>query len=348
MKKAFVFDTNFIMENINLTEVVSNLGEDFNVYVSRVSIDERLSQRYLDLKKRYDKATSLQKEYGDIARITMRSSFDDRVKSDRKYVEQGYVSLFGDRIIPFAANEATFQQLLDRVFKKLPPFSSVDGASDKGFKDTLLWISLMQFFKNDGEDEIIFITNDNGFRKSSDILCAEFNEVTKKTISINENGYYKYILDSKTKETERVSPCDAPLPDVDHLRPKIQETIEALCGVATEDYWGNQGWERTFTLNKKIDSDFAEFMFSRMKQVVSDHIFELEIPADQIIEACDEITPNAAIPLSALEGALTLYDEIRKKLPDYLPQFFNAVASILNSNFSEPKTQSIDDDDLPF
>ena len=38
-KKAFVFDTNFIIENLNLKEVVANLSEEFTVYVTQVSID---------------------------------------------------------------------------------------------------------------------------------------------------------------------------------------------------------------------------------------------------------------------------------------------------------------------
>ena len=44
-KKAFVFDTNFIIQNYNLNDVVKNLNEKgFVVYITQVAIDERIAQ----------------------------------------------------------------------------------------------------------------------------------------------------------------------------------------------------------------------------------------------------------------------------------------------------------------
>ena len=41
--KAFVFDTNFIIQNHNLNDVVKNLNEKgFVVYITQVAIDERM------------------------------------------------------------------------------------------------------------------------------------------------------------------------------------------------------------------------------------------------------------------------------------------------------------------
>ena len=43
--KAFVFDTNFIIQNHNLNDVVKNLNEKgFVVYITQVAIDERIAQ----------------------------------------------------------------------------------------------------------------------------------------------------------------------------------------------------------------------------------------------------------------------------------------------------------------
>lgn len=348
LKKAFVFDTNFIIENVDLAEVVKNLSEDFNVYVARVSIDERLSQKYLELKKRYDKITALSREYGDIARISLKKSFQEKVEREREYTEQGYVRLFGDRIIPFFADKDTFQQTLDRVHKKTPPFSSVDGASDKGFKDALLWISLMQFFKSNGEDEVVFLTNDGGFRKNTEYLCAEFTEVTGKIISINENGHYKLLVEKKSTGVTQETTCDTPLPDVRQLREKTQEVIQALCVVESENGWGDPIWETTFSLSSKLTSENVDFIFSHLKQLIANHLFELGISAEKVIEMDAGITSGVQIPMCALENALSLYEEILKKLPEYMPQFLSATASILNGNFSEPHTAIVDEDDLPF
>lgn len=42
-KKAFIFDTNFIIQNKNLEEVLDKVKEQFFVYVAQVSIDERIA-----------------------------------------------------------------------------------------------------------------------------------------------------------------------------------------------------------------------------------------------------------------------------------------------------------------
>ena len=54
MKTAFIFDTNFILQNSKLNEVVDNLKEDYNVYVTQVSIDERIAQQCRELKSKYE------------------------------------------------------------------------------------------------------------------------------------------------------------------------------------------------------------------------------------------------------------------------------------------------------
>ncbi len=50
-KKAFVFDTNFIIQNQKLDEVMENLSKEFVVYVTQVSIDERIAQQCIQEKR---------------------------------------------------------------------------------------------------------------------------------------------------------------------------------------------------------------------------------------------------------------------------------------------------------
>ncbi len=345
-KRAFIFDTNFIIENLNLKEVVANLSEEFTVYVAQVSIDERISQKYLELKNKYEKLTTLTDEYKGIASIRITIPFDKRFETEIELTRKGYIDLFGEHIISFSSDDATFSKILDRVYKKIPPFLSVDGASDKGFKDSLIWLSLLEFFQSSGEDDVVFVTNDNGFRKNIDALCKEFKEFTGKNIVIKDNSYYKTLFEAKKSET--ISPKkDYSLPDVIQLREKVNDVIYSLCGVDSEDYWGNQDWDRTFTLNQRVDSAYIEYIFTHLKQNIRDHLFETAIPAEKIFELDDRVTNRVSIPMLALEDALSLYEEIQQKLPDYLPQFYSAAATIINNNYIEP--QVIDfEGDIPF
>ena len=83
-KKAFVFDTNFIIENLNLKEVVANLSEEFTVYVTQVSIDERISQKYTELKNKYDKLLALIDDYKGIANIRIITPLDKKFETEKK------------------------------------------------------------------------------------------------------------------------------------------------------------------------------------------------------------------------------------------------------------------------
>ena len=65
-KKAFIFDTNFIIQNKGLSDVIENLKDDYNLYVTQLSIDERIAQQIRDRYVVYDEAEKLQKEYSSL------------------------------------------------------------------------------------------------------------------------------------------------------------------------------------------------------------------------------------------------------------------------------------------
>lgn len=341
-KKAFVFDTNFIIENLNLDEVVANLSDEFTVYVTQVSIDERIWQKYLIMKNKYEKLTALTDEYRDIASIRINIPLDKRFEAEKEVTLKGYIDLFGQNIISFSSDNITLSKILDRVYKKVPPFLSVDGASDKGFKDSLIWLSILEYFQSSGEDEVVFVTNDNGFRKNTDALCKEFNEFTGKNISIKDNIYYKSQFEIKESETITAMQ-DYPIPDVNQLRDRIHDVIYSLCGVNNADYWGNPEYDKTFILTQRVDSAYMEYVFTHLQQDIKDHIFETAIPAEKILGLDDRVINGVSISMSALEDSLLLYKEIQQKLPDYLPQFYSAAATIINSNYIDPHIVDIED-----
>lgn len=67
-----------------------------------------------------------------------------------------------------------FKTIIKRAFDKKPPFEGKDKNSDKGFKDVLIWESILEFAQLHKQSNIIFYTKDNGFK---DTLNAEFKEM---------------------------------------------------------------------------------------------------------------------------------------------------------------------------
>ncbi len=346
-KKAFVFDTNFVvgLENHDLTTVVKNLSDRFTVYAPQFSINERIAQQQLELKKKYGDLEKGIKDYKGIATINIYAPFEKSSIRKKESIQRGYEHLFREHIIPFSIEISVFTRLLERTYQKAPPFSTDPKASDKGFKDSLIWISLLDFFKNHGEDTVVFVTDDNGFKNNAEALCKEFKDYTGKSITIEGNEYYKTVTSTNAPIPTRPKE-ELPLPDMKRVREKIKDAIFSLCGFSyTVDY--DEEWEKNFNLYQKVDSAYLETVFSRLENYVKEHIFETHLSAKEILDLDDRITDLNPVPISAIEDALKIYQEVQQNFPDYLPQFYNAAAAIINNNYV--KTETVDNyDDLPF
>lgn len=135
------------------------------------------------------------------------------------------------------------------------------------------------------------------------------------------------------------------LPDIGLIRERIRNTIEALCGIETEDAWGEPYWERTFITNKKVDADYMQVIFNGLRNNISNHIFDERVPAYDILELDDRIiNGNVNIPVAVLENAMRLHDDIKVKYPDFIDQFYSTSANIINQNYIAQPV----DDELPF
>ena len=346
-KKAFIFDTNFIIHNKRLDRVVENLKDEYNIYVTQVSIDERIAQKCREIKENYDEVEHCIKEHDIIATIQFKITYEEYCQTIESALQKNYNNLFGDRIIPYYSDGDTLDIILKRANKKEPPFSSAKNASDKGFKDCLLWLSLLEYFKTNGETEVVFVSEDGGFKDNSDYLCDEFRKITGKNIVIKPNSYYNELLESEKEELQIKK--SEPLPDFSKIREQIEEVMDTLRWEVDEDYFGNENWYKTFVLQKEVDSKYMEIVFSGLKSTINDHIFECSIPAFKVLDLDGRLVEDKGIPMKKVENALHLYEDILKKYPDYIEQFYNATAIIINRSYNPPiHTYEDIDEDLPF
>ncbi len=347
-KKAFVFDTNFIVQNRELDIVVKNLSSEYTVYVPQVAIDERIAQQCRELKKEYETVQQFEKKCRNYAQVTFTKEYPVAEQALTEWIKASYAKLFGSNIIPVSKDGKTFGLVIDRANRKIAPFSSDDNASDKGFKDCLLWLSLLSFFKNQGEDEIVFVTDDNAFKKdNAQYLINEFNEATGKTIEIKPNSFYKDLTlpQSEKKDKSHLEP----IPNLDVLRNQINETIQALCEVRSENSFGDECFELTFKTAEPFDDSIVS-IFDRLKSCINSHVFDLSIRATEVFAANSGVVDaDSEIPIICLEKALSIYEEIKKSYPDYLEQFYSTAAKILNRNlFPAEDLYATLPDDFPF
>lgn len=346
-KKAFVFDTNFIIENKkHLEEVVKNLSTDFNVYVTQVSIDERIAQNCRESKEKFDKVEECIKKHSDIADVTMRKTYEEICAGFQADTPKAYKRIFAKNIIPYDKDAAMFLKVLDRAYKKTPPFPMHD-KSDHGFKDTVLWLLLIKYFKDNGENEIVFVTEDKGFGKNQEVLIEEFEKETHKSIKIMPNSYYEELL--KAEKDEPAVKKSKPLPDFTSLRDRVHNTIYDLCFVVSPDYWGNEAEEPIFLISRTVDELDIGLFFSGLEKIINNHILQKSVLTEEVFDAIDGASPVMhTVPIGVLEQALRLYEEIKEKYPEYVNQFYSAVVSMFNRNYVNPENTVNPDDELPF
>lgn len=341
---SLVVDTNFIIENKKLQKIIKTLDDNYKFYVTQVSIDERIGQQIRDLKQKYDEIPEIQKEYKNIAKFDKIINYEKSVKDLKKRVQKAYEDTKEINIIPFCSNEETLFKILERANLKIPPFI-LGSTSDKGFKDALIWLSILEYFKIRGENEIIFITNDKGFLKNENFLCEEFNTYTEKAIQIKPNNYFKELFQENEEIVESFN--FEPLPNFSILREEIYDTINSLRWSIEYDYFGHEEWHNTFKLIEKVDTKYMETVFCSLRKTIEEHIFDKSLPASEFLELDIRVINNNNISMGDIEKALKLYEKIKNNYPNYLEQFYTATANILNQNYVEPVSEE-EDDDIPF
>ncbi|NJD01219.1 MAG: hypothetical protein FIA99_01155 [Ruminiclostridium sp.] len=349
LKTAIVLDTNFIIEHIkDLRKILEKLSKNFDVYVTEISINERISQKYLELKSKYEKIESFQKEYTAYTTIKLKKTFEDRFQADKKYTIKGYEEQFNDKIISFNSSKNVLKDVMDRVYKKIPPFLNTDNASDKGFKDTLLWMSMMDYFKVINENvNVIFISNDKGFMNYVETLQMEFLTITGKKIDIRNNNYYKDLLGEtiEVAKVEEIYVKELSASDKSELRDRISTTIYNLCNVLQHEEYGEEYWRAAFETNTYFDNKNLLNAFEHMGNVLTDHTLESTIRASVIWGSDFRIKDYDIIPIECMEAAIDLYKTIKFKYNEYMTPFLNAACEIINRNYKE---LVVSNDDLPF
>ncbi len=340
-KKAFVFDTNFIVQNAQLDEVVEKLKEHYNVYVTQVSVDERINQVCKLEQREFELIEEKRTRWDSYATITLKRDYATYSTVIAKQMQKNYSELFKDRMIPYNKDSKTFETILDRAYKKVPPFK--ESESDNGFKDSLMWLSIMNFFKGNGENEILFLTGDKGFLKQKDKLIIEFNSYTGKTIQIEDNDYYKTI--GKPQKEEKVEKTNF---NHKEIREKISKVLYDICWTTDFDPdWGEYN-VKTFVVRKKVDAEYVKIVFSNLKEFVDKHIFSEKVKAYDFLEIDNRIEEcKYSIMMNYVEELEKLYEMIINDYADYEEQFYTAVAEIINDNY-EYRKNYINNEDLPF
>lgn len=345
-KKALLFDTNFIIEHSKDFEtVVNKLNESYEVFITQLSVAERISQQYLELKGKYDKVQKLIPEIQSFARVDFIVKFDDACGLMEEGVQTKYSHLFQDKIIPFSRSEETYSQIIDRVYKKLPPF--ISGSSDKGFKDTILWLSLIDYFsKNKKFESVVFVSNDHGFTENIELLQEEFRNKTSLEIEIKNNEFLNKIVCEKQNIEINVSGLQNVTQDeLNDLRQEIQRVLDSICRTySSNSCFGGYMTIPCFKLKECLEINQIEDMFENLSNVLFRDFFATKFAFSDLFTNLYIFKDEYYISRENIESLNSLYERIKKNYKQLLPQFYKVVKETINQNFEESDFP----EDIPF
>lgn len=164
-----------------------NLEKQINLAITKFTIDELLVGRNGEL----EKDSNIIKKIEGLPNVNLlKNNFNYH-----KYLEikiNWFIKNNGLLVIPYPL-KSTFYGIIKRSLWKKKPFIQTKKHSDYGFKDAIIWESILNFNKIKNFKKVILIAGDNGF-----------DETCEKEFADKHNCFFKIFKDhtSAIKEIE--------------------------------------------------------------------------------------------------------------------------------------------------
>lgn len=220
-KIAIIFDTNifrpgdkkvFDLTELNLNEYyklkktleLNELENNVELFFPEIVLLELIEHNKKHLNARINELENLKtifKNFSEIKMDNMKIDIDEYGDSlKEKYIKEL-------NIIPTPKNkEKLFNEIFSMALHKDPPFlNESKNDSDKGFKDVIIFLSIVEFSENSDFNNYVLVSNDNGFNKNMLELKTKFkskfnNKNMLEIINKNELNNYLFNKFSLFKE----------------------------------------------------------------------------------------------------------------------------------------------------
>lgn len=352
MRNIVIVDTNFLVGNIgSIKELIKELTEkEIDVYVPEIVKDEFINIQLRKLEDTYNKLEGL-KNLQKVVDLKYRKK-----EEARKIIEDAYNSIFehnfNNKIILYN-KENMLDRVLQRNKYKQPPFYNENNSSDKGFKDTIILFTIMDFI-NEFEDEasFYFITSDNGFIKYKKEIENEFFEKTSRKLTIIEGSdkekIYKEFniseqIDKNENETNIFSKNDI---DLEDIRKRINELMDDFIWTTTLDFYGNPQEEKRFDISLYINNEKTENFLNNIDDTIEKNIFRNDILIESFFDNNVHVSSDYTINVDTMKEISKLYKNVKNT--KYKEAFINYISQRINENKVNNIFTVESDDDLPF
>jgi hypothetical protein len=206
----------------------NNLSDNILILIPETVISELNIHKEDKLKKWFqvmsDYCSNLKKI--NEAKVIL-DKFDIKVHLEelKKIVFENY------EIIPLPNDiKSLFNETYSRSINKIPPFRKEN--SDAGFKDCIIYLSLLEYAKNYGEVDVYFFSKDKGFVESDakSFLEDEFKERTTNNLIIKDTNDFLGVCKEIFKIDMQINTLIQ-----DKIIPELENEISNLNKIIVDD-----------------------------------------------------------------------------------------------------------------
>lgn len=360
MQKFVTFDTNFLYENKDYSKLFSLKRDDEDFFVTEIVIQEIKSKNDRALKEIYGKYDEIIKSNLNQVYFKLKNqiNLDSIYEKSSKKIQEFFDFYFKENIIKMYSKEEMFDELMERVRFKKAPFVDQENSSDKGFKDTLIWMSFLNFANESNHDEYTIVTSDKAFlTKQKDLLVDEFkSKFPSKIINIISNN--DFLKNRNTAGIDLKEEIKNPMIDNKQTNFKkipdqmIQETKELINNFFYHTVYGNpyeyqEYDEPRFVLNRRPTHNEVSDFIDSLVNIKDDYTFHEFVNIQEILKSMgfQFVYQREDIPISVFNQFISLFVTIRNEYP----KNFDALVQFCIDNFCEVKEVNSEvEEDLPF
>lgn len=227
--KEFGQISDFIKE-VKLTDLV-------NIAIPRTVVEELLKQKI----ERYK--TDLEDFHSIKERLTMlpNTSFDGitlpsndfNCSDNLRLLLETFIKLNNINIIEFSNDKLSdiFKSIIKRAIDKNPPFKQKGNSSDSGFKDVLIWESILNYDAIDNYNKVILVSNDSVFNE----CISEFESIVNKFLVLTPSA--DYVKEEINKDYDSIIQKNKFLDFVnkDYFKDHIAEALSNFNSITIEE-----------------------------------------------------------------------------------------------------------------
>lgn len=354
MEKIIILDTNFLVANTGkINEIIPKLEKNnYKVYVPKMVQEEYINIQLRKIKELYKKIENI-KSSNDF--LNLKYENEEKVLEwNEKGYNKSFKEYFGDNVIEYKKDNI-LENVLERNRYKEPPFYDEPNSSDKGFKDTIIWLSIKEFINKYENKETFFyyITSDNGFVKYKHSLEKEIENKYFEIMDIKDVNklYSKFSIEvpeNKKEIEENVFDSIINEVNLDEAREKINSLMWDFNNYVDVDYYGNENIGNRYEIKKIISYNETETFLNHIQKILKDNFFRKTINPEYIFPTdCQVYSNGCEINLDTLRDIDRLYQKISKT--EYKDSFIHFVMQKINENkVDDVAFINTEDDDLPF